>query len=80
MTKKQMEERIAQLEKMVMELQSQFLMLSFLMPKTITVTVPSTPPQPIVRPYLPYIGTTISSPSTQYNLNELKVNPEALAR
>jgi hypothetical protein len=49
MTKKQMEERIAQLEKMVMELQSQLLALALRTPNTITITAP----QPINVPISP---------------------------
>ena len=60
MTKKQMEERIAQLEKTVMELQSQLLTLSLRggytfvpAPNPVTIPVPALPTWP---PYTPHIG------------------------
>jgi len=65
MTKKQMEERIAQLEKRVMELQSQLLTLSLRGGYTfVPITVPNTDPShvpapntiPSWPPYTPYIG------------------------
>ena len=65
MTKKQMESRIAQLEKTVMELQSQLLTLSLRgyisvpVPNTVPNTNPITTPVPALPtwpPYMPYIG------------------------
>lgn len=62
MTKKQMEERIAQLEKTVAELQSQLLALA-LRPYTVTIPAPITIPKPMYPlvpvpawPTTPYIG------------------------
>jgi hypothetical protein len=65
MTNKQMEDRIAQLEKTVMELQSQLLTLSLRgyisvpVPNTVPNTNPITTPAPAIPtrpPYMPYIG------------------------
>ena len=80
MTKKQMEERIAQLEKTVMDLQSQLLALALRTPNTIMIgtpqpiTLPSIPPIPMwPNPYvgdLPPWGTTICGTGTQSSTKE----------
>jgi hypothetical protein len=68
MTKiKKLEERIAQLEKLVMELQSQLLTISLQRSIPVLPLTPLTPsPEPNIAPRYPYIGDRPWAPTTTW--------------